>query len=231
MNIVTNTPVSFYPICIIVSLLTGTLLQYRLHRSRGIEKTIAGYSILTCMFFSFALGLGLTLLTSGFQTVGLSSMGGLAGMYAGDLLLGICTRKNYYTAIMAENCTIVLPVIYSISKIGCLLAGCCEGIPYQGFGYITYDHGEPLLPVQLLETVVFFVIFLVGRHGLQKHYSAVAPVILVLASLTKCSLDFLRSSHQGQIVSFTQILCIVTAVLGILWLRNKISVSAQGREG
>lgn len=224
MSIMVNintTSVSPYPFLILLSLAVGCLLQYHLHTSRGIEKRLARLSILSCVVFSIMFGLGLTLLTSGFRLIGLSSMGGLLGMYLGNTGIGLLTKKKYYTAIMAENCTIVLPLIYSISKIGCFLAGCCEGIPYQGWGAVSYDHAASVLPVQIMETVVFLLLFLWGMVQQQRHRADIAPFLMILAAIAKGILDCFRASHAGSVVTVTQGLCLVTAAVGLFWLRRR----------
>lgn len=221
IDIDTNTSVPPYPILILSALAAGLLLQYHLHKKRGIEKRLAQLSILSCIVFSIACGFGLTLLTSGFRFVGLSSMGGLLGMYLGNMGIGLLAKKNYYTAIMAENCTIVLPAVYSISKIGCFLAGCCEGIPYQGWGAVSYDHTAPVLPVQMIETIVFFILFLLGMVQQRKHNRNIAPILMVTASVTKGILDCFRASHIGCVVSVTQGFCVITAIIGLFWLGKR----------
>ena len=56
--------------------------------------------------------------------------------------------------------------MYAVGKIGCFFAGCCYGIEYNGFLNVTYNYsaiapkGISLFPIQLLESIVFLIIFL-----------------------------------------------------------------------
>ena len=50
-----------------------------------------------------------------------------------------------------------------MSKLACFFAGCCYGLPYDGVGCVIYPSGLniSLIPVQLLETVTFMIIFII----------------------------------------------------------------------
>ena len=58
----------------------------------------------------------------------------------------------------------LIPFIHSFGRIGCFLAGCCYGIPYDGFLSVRFPEntaapsGIPLFPVQLVEAVFLMVI-------------------------------------------------------------------------
>ena len=210
--------ISPYPIMILLSFLVGIIGMYLLNLRDGIRKDVAGYLCLLAPVMSVFFGIVLTYISSGFQYFGLSSVGGLIGMYLASLTMALISGKQGELGIMTKNCTLMLPLMYSISKIGCLFAGCCHGIAYHGAFRIHYT-GKitdtiDVFPVQLAETVLFLIIFLIGILGCRNKKSAVW-MIFTISALSKCLLDFLRESHIGQILSFNQVLCGILFLFGI----------------
>ncbi len=201
-----------YPVMILLSFLAGLTGMYLLNIRDGIRKNVAGYFCLLAPAMSIFLGIVLTYLSSGFQYFGLSSIGGLAGMYAASLTLALISGKPGEIGIMMKNCTLLLPLMYSISKIGCLLGGCCRGIAYHGAFRIHYTGSRTdsayVFPVQLTETILFLLIFLLGMF-LQRKIRNPVPAVFILSAVTKFLLDFMRESHAGEIISFTQMLCLI----------------------
>lgn len=118
------TGISPYTIMIMLSFIVGLFVQYYLNVKRGINKNTSRKLILISPAASIICALLLTYYSSGGQYIGLSSMGGLVGMYIGVLLSSVTNRNYGETRVMVENCTFALPLMYSISKIGCLFAGC-----------------------------------------------------------------------------------------------------------
>ena len=155
-----------YVVMIVLACAIGIAMQYIMNRKRGIDKKIAGFVALLSPFMSFFFGFLLTYVSSGGKSFGLSSIGGLVGMYGSVLTLALIVGDKEQSRVMFENCTLALPLMYSVSKLGCLFAGCCHGRPYSGpfsieyTGKVTETGG--VFPVQLSETVVFFLIFAAG---------------------------------------------------------------------
>lgn len=81
--------------------------------------------------------------------------GGLAGGFAGVILCGKILNVDTIRYIQID--IPVLPFAHAFGRIGCLLTGCCYGIPYSGLGAITYRESlfapnqTPLFPVQGIE--------------------------------------------------------------------------------
>ena len=209
--------ISPYSIMILLSLVTGIAVQFHLNIKRGVKKNYALYLLPLAPLMSIEGGLLLTYITSG--GFGLSSIGGVAGMYAAVLVIGLISRDKYSLAAMLDNCTLVLPLMYSISKVGCLLGGCCYGIAYHGPLCVEYAGnriaGKCLFPVQLAETVVFLVIFIVGIARMRKLRHNTVFMVFILSAASKFLLDFLRASHTDKILSVNQLLCL-SMILAIL---------------
>lgn len=224
MNIHICTDYSLFPpyaVMILLSCMAGLSLQYILNVKRGVQPMIAGFITLLSPFMSFFFAFLLTYAASGGQKTGLSSMGGLFGMYLSVITLALIKRDKNSTKITIENCTLVLPLIYSISKTGCFLAGCCRGIPYQGPFCVEYSGKVTetgcIFPVQLAETIIFFIIFVIGIIMLLKKCSHTSVYLLTLCAAAKGLLDFLRESHTGKAVSLNQILCLAVIAAGIIY--------------
>lgn len=211
-----------YGLMILSSFLAGAVGMYRLNIRRGIQKNVARYLLILLPVMSIFGGMGLTYITSGGESFGLSSVGGLVGVYAAAITMGLISPMPGETRIMAETATVMLPLMYSVSKIGCFLAGCCYGMPYDGICAVEYTgqnaHDGAVFPVQAAETLTFLVIFLIGLRLYKKRKRYAVQVIFIACALMKCALDFLRASHEGIVLSLTQIFCIVLAGIGAVWL-------------
>lgn len=82
---------------------------------------------------------------------------------AGALLLGFLAAEAAkplldYDIPPNDRFAMILPFSIGIGRIGCLLAGCCRGLPYDGPLAITYDDGIPRHPAPLYEMLFHFMI-------------------------------------------------------------------------
>ena len=210
--------ISPYPVMMILSFAAGLTASYLLDRRGGVPKTVCRYLMLLSPLMSVFCGFGLTYITSGGKMLGLSSLGGLIGMYAAALTLCLINGNSGDTKTMLGSCTLVLPLMYSVAKIGCTLAGCCRGFAYEGVLSIHYSGKlsgtADAFPVRPLESLVFFIIFIVGLVLHLRGRKTVMPVFFTSAA-AKLFLDFLRESHTETMLSLTQVLCVVLIAAGI----------------
>ncbi|MBQ8435911.1 MAG: prolipoprotein diacylglyceryl transferase [Oscillospiraceae bacterium] len=64
-----------------------------------------------------------------------------------------------------KQCIFILPLIHGFGRIGCFMAGCCYGIPYDGIFAVTFPEnsfavsGISLFPIQLVEAIMLLLIF------------------------------------------------------------------------
>ncbi|WP_303834151.1 prolipoprotein diacylglyceryl transferase family protein [Ruminococcus flavefaciens] len=211
-----------YVVMIVLSCALGIAMQYIMNTKRGIEKRTAGFVALLSPFMSLFFGLLLTYAASGGKEFGLSSMGGLAGMYGSVLTLALIIGDREKSVVMFENCTLVLPLMYSVSKVGCFLAGCCHGVPYSGPFCVEYTgkvtETGSVFPVQLSETLVFFLIFAAGMLMFAKGSRYAVNMVFIASAAAKGLLDFTRESHIGKLVSLNQILCFLIMAVFIVFL-------------
>lgn len=207
-----------YKILIGLSVIVGALYIYLSLKKENISnKNILLFFIL---FFIFAIFTGklYTYIVNGGKTnflkVSLTAYGGLIGVIIAAF---IYEKIFYYEGIIIKYTIISLPLIYSFTKIACFFAGCCYGIPYSGPFSVTYPFvmEKSLFPIQLLEVFVFLLIFIFCNYFYKK--KNINYVTLLLISLFKFLLDFLRYNHLHEFISknqiFSIILCIITVTI------------------
>ena len=212
-----------YGVIILVSFVIGCVFNYIFLKKNKVERK--DIALFTIMLFVLALSGGemLSFLTSDVKSeevriYGLSSYGGAIGV----ILSGIIFEKiKPYNKIIIKSSIISLPLIYSISKLACFFAGCCYGLPYDGVGCVIYPLGlnVPLIPVQLLETVTFMIIFIICI--LLMNNKNIISITVILSAISKFLLDYLRYDHLEKTITTNQIISIVFVFIGIIMIVNK----------
>lgn len=122
---------------------------------------------------------------------------------------------------------VVAPLIHSLGRIGCLFSGCCYGIPYNGI-FSVFIRGAERIPVQLIESIGNFLIFIIQILLLHKHKKALIFNYLISYAVLRFFCEFLRGDFSRGfvgILSVSQWICIamVVAVLMFFQLRKKLS--------
>lgn len=150
--------------------------------------------------------------------------GGLLGASA----TGFWTIKKYKLPFFktADFFAPALALGHSIGRLGCFFAGCCYGkVAPEGLGvhYTNPDslvplhlHGIPLYPVQLIEAVLVFVLFLVlNRLSKKKHLTGTITAVYVLGyAVIRFFTEFMRADDRGAFVfgmSPSQIIALLLA--------------------
>ena len=214
-----------YGIIILLSVVIGMLYVYvSLRKDNYKDKNILLY-FLMYITFSIVLGKMFTIVTdsnvNNFLTAGLSSYGGLIGVIAAAIIFEKILPTNNK---IIKYSIISLPLIYGLTKIACFIVGCCYGIPYNGIFSITYTHGlnKPLFPIQITETIVFLIIFIIC-HKLRNNKNTIyIPIILV--SMFKFILDFLRCDHITRSITVNQIFSVILligTIIVFIYTKNK----------
>lgn len=223
-----NSQFHLYSISLIISLLVGFTITYIELVKIRIKNDLALCSVLLTAFISIIFGKIYTMISDGnignILTTGFSSMGGLIGVIVGAIIF-IKIYNDKHREIF--QCYMLgVPIIYSISKIGCHLAGCCHGIEYNGILNIIYEStsacelNTPVFPIQIIEAIVFSIIFIKNYAKYLKGKYVVYNIIIE-CTLYKFLLDYFRYSHTNQIISFNQIICLTIMIITIVVMYYK----------
>ena len=158
------------------------------------------------------------LLQGGFVFYG-GLIGGIVGLFVYSKSFEISFKKLCMILIP------VMPIFHSIGRIGCLLAGCCHGREYNGFGSITFYNtelapiGVPLFPMQTVESIcnlIIFTLILLTYKRFKGTYKTIA-LYFVLYSIVRFALEFFRGDAvRGILVlSTSQWISIAFFIAGI----------------
>ena len=151
-----------------------------------------------------------------------------SGFSSYGALIGAIIMTGLYCAILKINfsqliCIVILPMslTYSICKIGCFSAGCCYGIPYNGFLNVIYETsksapvGKALFPVQLVEAVLFLALFFGFYIYYRTHRFTKTNVCIyiILLSFIKGALYYLRDESINNSFGSHQIICLALIII------------------
>lgn len=128
-----------------------------------------------------------------------------------------------------------IPLMHGIARVGCLCAGCCYGMEYDGPFAITYPDnsfthgmaGVPRFPTQLVETVVnlilFVALYFMVKRGKSRNGEALGVYIIVYSIMRFCLEcvrgDAVRGGFLG--LSTSQWISLILLPLGIWLLLRK----------
>ena len=206
----------FYGIIVVLSVFVGMYYIY-INMKDDIKKNsqILLYYIMY-ISFAFICGKMYTVYAyweADFLKAGLSAYGGLIGVVVASIIFEKilpCNGKIIKYSILS------LPLVYGLSKIACAIVGCCGGIPYDGIFKIKYVDVLNIwqFPVQITETIVFLLIFVICHHFRNK--KIISYVVLILVSISKFSLDFLRYDHVKILITRNQIFSIILLLITIV---------------
>lgn len=130
----------------------------------------------------------------------------------------------------------IIPLVHSFGRIGCFLGGCCYGIEYHGKFAIYFPENEfvtdlnnvPRFPVQLLESGINFVLFVVFMFYCRKprKEGSILGIYFICYAIIRFSLEFLRGDVERGIflgVSTSQWISLILIPIGIYLITRKKS--------
>jgi len=150
--------------------------------------------------------------------------GGLIGAIFGIYIYAIQFKISFKSLLLTLIPTV--PLIHSIGRIGCLFAGCCYGIEYNGLGHIIFHNTPfaptniPLFPTQILESICNLIIFIILISTYKKHIGTYKTLTLycILYSIVRFLIEFFRGdSIRGMFlnISTSQWISILVLFTGI----------------
>lgn len=221
-----NAPV--YMICIMISFIVGLAAAFVLMLTDKVPQYVIWCStVLNALMVAFG-GMMISVVTSGFKACGLSSVGGAFGVFAAIFIMTHIIPEYREQIFKAYGC--MIPLMYSVSKLACHFSGCCYGREYSGYFSLHYEGVADRLPttdvfpVQMSETILFAIIFVIGiivvyvkkaKHGIF--------ALACMCGIGKLLLDYLRDSHADNLFvpSVNQLMCLGIIVVGALLAYNE----------
>lgn len=237
-----------YGICMAAGFTAAFLLSLRRVRKRGgsyeqilmiaAAALLAAFALARITFRVFSYGTGRLLRemaagdVSGCVRGGFVWYGGLIGGIAGALILIRVCRLD----LDVYACSIVpcIPLGHAFGRLGCLLAGCCYGLPYEGpLAVRSAQAGlsQTLFPIQAVEALCDFILFAIlsvytrkPRNGL-----LILGIYLILYSIARFVIEFFRGDTvRGIWLGFSTsqwiaVFLILACPIMILCYRKRIS--------
>lgn len=121
------------------------------------------------------------------------------------------------------------PLVISISRLGCFMAGCCYGISCNSWMGVTYKHhngyapvGVPLHPTQLYSASILFFVFLFLRFCIcpvRLVPGQLMMIFLFFVGLERFCVDFWRADRElleGHMLSIHQYIALGLMILGLI---------------
>ena len=155
--------------------------------------------------------------------------GGLiGGLIVGYLYL---KRKKLPVGEYSDICAAMIPLFHGFGRIGCFLGGCCYGVP-SAFGFIYHNNPLPeangirRFPIQLLESALNFILFLMFHRLLKKdkYKGLLLYIYLCTYAVMRFVLEFWRGDTlRGFIfgLSTSQFISIFVFVFGFIMILIK----------
>ena len=205
---------SSYCICIEIALIINMIVSAKI-----LSKTNTAKEIMICLILeNIGIVLGaklLSILTNideymqlhllDILTKGFSYWGAILGGIAGIFLFSEVNKKDFVKLLSVFLPNMIL--IYAISKIGCYLNECCEGI--------FLENGKQI-PIQLIESVTFFAIYIyIMTRKYENPYKKIY-VTGMLFCIVKFILEFFRIQYTVMPISISQTFAIYFMIILII---------------
>jgi len=116
-----------------------------------------------------------------------------------------------------DRFAVIVPFSIGVGRIGCLIAGCCRGIPYDGPFAIAYDDGILRHPAPVYELLFNFAIGVVLVALWRRHilFGRLFALYLVSYGVFRFLVEFIRETAKPYAgLSAYQLLCIAMIVAG-----------------
>lgn len=167
-----------------------------------------------------------SLLIKNYLLAGFVFYGGLYGALLACLLYAKHARLDF--SLLAGRLMPTLALIHGFGRIGCFFTGCCYGLPHPSLGIVFANsaiapNDTPLLPVQLYEAALEFLLFavLAWMDSRRVDGRRMLGLYLLVYGIARFVLEFLRGdTYRGFIgpLSLSQTISIPTALFGVYLL-------------
>jgi phosphatidylglycerol:prolipoprotein diacylglycerol transferase len=166
-------------------------------------------------------------------------------VFYGSLLFAIPTMLIFFrvkkipTLPMLDIMAITTCIVHGTGRIGCFLAGCCHGTPYDGLLSVVFTDpickarplNTPLHPTQLYSMILIYgiMIILLVMSGRKKFHGQIFLLYLILYSAGRMVLEVFRGDlSRGYLIQnhitnsqFISIIIIIVATYFYIKLRKR----------
>lgn len=205
-----------YGVMLALGLLLGTLVNCRLAASNGFSKERIQSAILWIMLAAL-VGARIFYVIIEPQEFSAEPWrvfyiweGGLVfyGGFIGGILMSLWLARRWKVPVLRlyDNLVPGLALGHALGRVGCFLAGCCYGLPWDGFCAVEFNHPQTLAPrgvhlhaSQLYEAFSLLVvgIILLMFWGKRKRAGQVACLYGILAGLERIIAEQFRGDWRG----------------------------------
>ena len=151
---------------------------------------------------------------------GIVFYGGLFGLAIGIIIVSRFLHND--SKFILDYFSPSFPLFHSIARIGCLLGGCCYGIPWHWGVTMAESPDVVRFPVQIAESLCCFgiFVFLTIRAKRRENYEGSFRLYLFLYACCRFILEFFRGDIDRGIwvwgLSTSQIISLIIIVVIIL---------------
>jgi len=247
-----NHTIAMYGFMILIGIISGTLVSIRLSKRNSIKSEDVIFSIIYGVL-GIIVGAKLLyiiieipwiiqnmsalmqnpVLIKELFTGGFVFYGGLIGGFL--MVLFYCFQYHISFAHITSVVVPAIPLAHAFGRIGCYFAGCCFGIPYEGFFHIVFINSQiapnniALFPTQLFECFINLLIFLAVFFYATKNLGSfkVLAFYLLLYSIMRFFMEFLRGDTERGIslgLSTSQWISIVLFLLSLVIYRKSANL-------
>lgn len=222
-------PVYSWGVLFAVAFVVGTLVGIPIARRKGITVDqvidVAIFGCLGAIVFSRLLFVilnwevyqGSLLKIFDLRDGGLAFLGGLAGGILGGYVC--CKINRISVGKMADTASIPIAMGYAIARIGCLLNGCCYGLP-TNVAWAMNAAGDGILrhPTQIyasLSGLVIFTILVLFDRRRNKADGQSMVLFIGLYSIGRFIVEFFRVAPRNYFapLTITQVVCMGIALI------------------
>lgn len=236
-----------YGVCIMLGILSAALfLAYDCKKNNvlwanaviiGMFGTAAGFlgAKLLYIFVTYApseivglikSGIDISDFGDGFVFYG-GLIGGFIGAWIGAKILRV--KLHDYENVLVK----IIPLVHGFGRLGCFFGGCCYGKPTDSFLGIAFENplsdapvNVPLIPVQLYESGVNFILFFVLLYIDRKYprNRMILPVYISVYAIERFIFEIFRYDEIRGVflgLSTSQWISVFMFIIGVVLIRKR----------
>ena len=216
-----------YSIIVLSSVIIGIAVAALLMKRAKVPSRQIMLTSLLALFCIFNCAIVLAVATTGY--LGFAGLGGALGLIIAIISSVLIFREH--ERVVFASWVITAPLMYSLSKNGCTLAGCCRGFEYHGPFALVYGE-DSCFPVQPLDTLLFMLVFIISLiiFTRAKDKLNTGLISLLMSGGVRIFTDSLRESHQDILISQSQVITVIVCGIGIACIVLLKKITKEGTD-